>query len=237
MGTQMNARTSTLHLAALASLALGASALLLTGCSAGTVPGPAAAPAGDGMSMQMGDGSSMPMGDGTSMPAGPGSHTHGSRHTHYGSLAALAGDSVEIVTGTVVAQRVVTDLGPRAPATVSTVRVATVAKAADGLAAGGTVDVRQIGTAAQPGPAAMMQAGSTYLLYLRPSRLPGEAASQSFVTGGSAGLFGAPDPAAAHAQADTDAAEEPTQPAAFLRLDDDGGDTLPERVTADGALG
>ena len=230
MGTQMHARTSTIHLAA---VALGVSGLLLTGCSAGTAEAPATAPTADGTSMADG----MSMGDGMSMPAGPGSHTHGSRHTHYDSLAALAADSVEIVTGTVVAQREVTDLGPTAPATVSTVRVTAVPKAAGGVAVGGTVDVRQIGTAAEPGPAAMMQAGSTYLLYLRPSRLPGEAASQSFVTGGSAGLFAAPDPTRPEAQTDSDAAGGSSQPGTFLRLDDEAGDTLPERVTADGALG
>lgn len=227
MGTQMHARTSTIHLA---TLALGLSALLLTGCSAGTADAPSIAPT---------DGMSMPMGDGMSMPAGPGSHTHGSRHTLYGSLAALADDSVEVVAGTVVAQREVTDLGPTAPATVSTVRVASVAKAAGGVVAGDTVDVRQIGTAAEPGPAAMLQAGSTYLLYLRPSRLPGEAASQSFVTGGSAGIFAAPE--AVQPAADSDGAASGAGgaglPAAFVRVDHEQGDVLPDRVAAGDALG
>jgi hypothetical protein len=209
----MGTRMSTIRLAA---LALGASALLLAGCAAVPTDGPTAAPMDGDMPM------SMPM------PAGPGTHTHGSRHTLYGSLAALADDSVEIVAGTVVAQREVTDLGPTAPATVSTVRVTTVAKAADGIAAGGAVEVRQIGTAVQPGPAAMLQAGSTYLLYLRPSRLPGDAATQWFVTGGAAGIFGAPDAAADGATG---------APPTFMRLDHEQGDVLPDRVSSDHALG
>jgi hypothetical protein len=214
MGTRMT--TSTIRLT---TLALAASALLLTGCAAAPTdaPDPATTTTADGMTM--------------SMPAAPGTHTHGSRHRLYGSLAALADDSVEIVAGTVVAQREVTDLGPTAPATVSTVRVAAVAKGAGGVAVGGTVEVRQIGTAAEPGPAAMLQPGSTYLLYLRPSRLPGSAAAQSFVTGGAAGIFGAP---AAHVDGASDAAG---LPASFVRLDDEEGDVLPERVAADGALG
>ena len=221
MGTPMNTRTT-----CLAALVLGASALLLAGCAAAPTSASPAAPAGASSAAPMDPGMDMPM------AAGPGSHTHGSRHTLYGSLAALADDSVEIVSGTVVAQREVTDLGPTAPATVSTVRVATVARAADGVAVGGAVEVRQIGTATQPGPAAMLQTGSTYLLYLRPSRLPGDAASQWFVTGGGAGIFAAPD---AGADAGANGASGPST--TFVRLDHEQGDVLPDRVAADHALG
>ncbi|WP_435094059.1 hypothetical protein [Clavibacter michiganensis] len=210
-----------------AALALGAGVLLLAGCAAAPTDASPAAPADDASSAAPTD-PGMDMS--TPMQAGPGSHTHGSRHTLYGSLAALADDSVGIVAGTVVAQREVADLGPSAPATVSTVRVAKVAKAAHGVAVGGTVEVRQIGTAAQPGPATMLQAGSAYLLYLRPSRLPGDAASQWFVTGGTAGIFAAPD-----SDVGTDSASGPS--ATFARIDHEQGDVLPERVAADHALG
>ncbi|XYX65549.1 hypothetical protein ACAD35_02371 [Clavibacter nebraskensis] len=225
MGARMSTHTSTIRTASLAALAFGTGALLLAGCTAApTAPvdaGPATTDAAPG--------------DAMTMPMGQGSHTHGSRHTLYGSLAALAEDSVEIVSGTVIAQRDVTDLGPSTPFTVSTVRVTTVAKDDGGdLAAGSTVDVRQIGTAAQSGPAPMLQAGSAYLLYLRPTRLPGDAATQSYVTGGGAGIFAAADDRAPTTGADPDAeADAP----AFTRVDHEEGDDLPERVSPDQARG
>ncbi|MBF4618636.1 hypothetical protein ITJ44_11185 [Clavibacter sp. VKM Ac-2873] len=222
----MNTNTSTTApTIRVAALALGAGVLLLAGCAAAPTGASPDAPAGDAsVAAPMDPGMDMPM------EAGPGSHTHGSRHTLYASLSALADDSVEVVTGTVVAQREVADLGPSAPATVSTVRVTSVAKTARGVAAGNEIEVRQIGTAAQPGPAAMLASGSTYLLYLRPSRLPGDAATQWFVTGGSAGIFAAPDQGTG-----ADAASGPS--ATFARVDHEQGDVLPERVAADHALG
>ncbi|RII95723.1 hypothetical protein DZF96_14025 [Clavibacter michiganensis] len=224
MGTHMSTST-TAPTIRLAALALGAGVLLLAGCTAAPTDASPAAPADDAST-------TAPMDPGMDMPmeAGPGSHTHGSRHTLYGSLAALADDSIDIVTGAVVAQREVADLGPSAPATVSTVRVTSVAKTARGVTVGDEIEVRQIGTAAEPGPAAMLASGSAYLLYLRPSRLPGDAASQSFVTGGSAGIFAAPD---AGVQADGATGSSAT----FARIDHEQGDVLPERVAADHALG
>jgi len=151
------------------------------------------------------------------------STAEGSRARLYGSVAELAADSGAVVTGTVDGQRTVRDL-PAGDTTVSEVTVRATAKADRELPAGATVSVRQMGSAAAPGPAALLQPGRTYLLFLTPTGLDGERAEQFFVTGGTAGIW----------ETDGGGADERST---FTRLPSDDGDVLPERLTLGAALG
>lgn len=132
----------------------------------------------------------------------------GSRHTLYESIDALAADSSVIVVGTVTEQR------GDATTTVSSIEVSNapanpqLGAALDGehatVAVGDVVEVRQ-------DIAPFLAPGGEYMLFLTPSMLPGEAASQYFVTGAEAGIY----------QRDGDE---------FRRVVMDSGDTLPETI-------
>ena len=150
------------------------------------------------------------------------SGSDGSRVKSYSSLAALAGDSTVIVSGTVTAQRTAADIDPVTPFTISTVTVQAAPKGA-GLVAGSTVEVRQFGSTKQIGPAPLLTMGSHYLLYLTASGLSGPLASQYYVTGGDAGLYAAPPSAKGNSS--------------FNQMRSDKNDKLPAAVTLTGAIG
>jgi hypothetical protein len=85
---------------------------------------------------------------------------------------------------------------------------ANLADATDPAAVGETVEVRQDGAPA-------LEVGHEYLLFLTPTMLPAEAATQYFVTGAVAGLY---------VRRGDD----------FQRVVADSGDTLPDTITAAG---
>ena len=81
------------------------------------------------------------------------------------------------------------------------------------LGSGDSVGVRQLGTPdMSETPAPILEVGQSYLLFLRPTELPGEASELFYVVGGVAGIF--------VADAGT-----------FSRLVRDSGDQLPNQLT------
>ncbi len=94
------------------------------------------------------------------------SGSHGSRVEFYDSVEALAADSSTIVVGTVVDQRSATDIDPETPFTISTIEVVSSEK---GDEATSPLEVRQLGSNEEFGPAPLLESGETYLLFLTPS--------------------------------------------------------------------
>lgn len=95
------------------------------------------------------------------------------------------------------------------------------------LAPGDRIVVRQIGSEEQPAPTPLFTVGGTYLLYLTPSGLEGELASQFYFTGANAGIYEAAD--AGNARRGT--------PAGFVQADPEEGESLPSSVTVEESLG
>lgn len=125
-------------------------------------------------------------------------HLDGSRAALYDSVAAIAADSGVVATVKVGSQVV---LEAEIPYTVSTVEVEQTfspdglgenlpEEARGGVMTGDRIDVRQLGTAEYASlPAPLMKTGSTYLLFLTPTMLKGEAGADFFVVGGNAGIY------------------------------------------------
>jgi hypothetical protein len=136
------------------------------------------------------------------------SASSGSRHMLYDSIDALAADSSAIVVGAVGLQRTDGD------ATISSILVETaptnpqlgaaVEGGASTIEPGDVIDVRQT---TDP----RLVRGAQYALFLTPTMLPGDAATQYFVTGAVAGIY----------VRDGDE---------FRRVVPDSGDTLPETM-------
>jgi hypothetical protein len=159
-----------------------------------------------------------------------GSGAHGSRAELYDSVSGLASDSTVVLAGTVEEQNVVQDIPDGGDFTLSTVTVAETAKADTEHPAGSTLVVRQHGTEGEPGPAGLLEKGKTYLLYLTPSGLDGDLASQFYVTGGSAGIYVTEQNEAARSAGGVVEGTE------FTKQQSDEGDQLPEQLTLDEAL-
>ncbi|MCW3491764.1 hypothetical protein [Microbacterium sp. SSM24] len=110
----------------------------------------------------------------------------GSRHTLYDSIDALAADSSAIVVGEVARQRT------EGETTISSVVVgsaptnpqlgAEVDGGASAIESGDVVDVRQT-------TSPYLEVGGRYALFLTPTMLEGDAASQFYVTGAEAGIY------------------------------------------------
>ena len=137
----------------------------------------------------------------------------GSRAVLYDSIDALAADSSAIVVGTVSEQQTDGDT------TISSIEVENAptnpqlgANVEDEtetvVAVGDVVVVRQ-------DSAPMLTPGDQYMLFLTPSMLEGDAASQYFITGAEAGLY-------------VRDGEE------FRRVVGDSGDELPETISVTG---
>lgn len=153
-----------------------------------------------------------------------------SRAKLYGSVDALTADSDAVIVGTVASTTVARDLDDATDFTLATV---TVLKAVKGAAdADGTVTVRQTGSAAQHTPETLLKANDVVLLFLAKSGLPGDQASQYYVTGATAGLYEASGDSATtlRAAAQTDTAQAASA-ATFSRVNADSGDTLPATLT------
>ena len=145
-----------------------------------------------------------------SILAGCSQSSSGSRHTLYDSVESLAADSSSIVVGTVSAQSTEADV------TISSVEVtnaptnpqlgANLADRVAPVAVGETIEVRQMN-------APVLKLSEEYLLFLTPTMLPGEPATQYFVTGAVAGLY----------------VREGDE---FRRVVPDSGDDLPDTIAA-----
>ncbi len=154
------------------------------------------------------------------------SHADASRVRFYSSLQDLSSDSAAVVAGTVTAQRAAKDIDQVTVFTISTVTVQRALKGS-GIAAGSTVEVRQIGDSTQATLAPLLSKGSSYLLYLTLSGLSGNLASQYYVTGGDAGIY----------QASSAAQSRSVSPSTFSRAIADDGDKLPATVDLSHATG
>lgn len=138
-----------------------------------------------------------------------------SRANYYHSSLQLLNDSSAAVVGTVTSQRVVADITPDTPFTISTVQVAEVHKGkATGILPGSTIEVRETGTVDGMPSVKYLTTGETYLLYLTKSGLPGALAEQYYITGADVGSYvkvaGGQD---------------------FQQLNSDPGDNLPSKVS------
>lgn len=149
----------------------------------------------------------------------------GSRSVLYDSIQQLRSDASIIVTGEVGDQKVIEPEG-RITFTLSTVTVQSVIDVdkpryppvAD-VNIGDQIVVRQLGdTRDQNLPAPLFTKGSSYLLFLNSSGLPGSEASQFYVTGGTAGYYAATDETS------------PASDVLFRKVGDEG-DTLPKLLT------
>lgn len=149
---------------------------------------------------------------------------HASRVKLYDSVASMAQDSSAVLIGTVSSQEVAADIDPATHFTLSTVTVTNTPKSDGSIAEGSTVTVRQIGSAEQPASTTLMEVGNTYLLYLTPSGLSGELASQFYITGANAGLY----------QATGDVATQSTQQI-FTQVEKQEGENLPRELTSEQA--
>jgi hypothetical protein len=157
------------------------------------------------------------------------SHAEGSRVELYDSVPALAEDSSVVLSGTVREQKTATDIPGGGEFTLSTVVVGATAKTDASQPTGSTVVVRQLGSASTEGPAPLLEQGRTYLLYLTPSGLDGDLASQFYVTGGTAGVYETQQNAAARSTGVTGDTE-------FTKAPSDEGDELPAELTLADAL-
>jgi hypothetical protein len=144
-------------------------------------------------------------------------------------VASLAGDSSIVLAGTVQDQEIASDMPGGGEFTLSTVGISATAKTDANHPDGSTVVVRQHGTAGDPGPGSLLTEGRTYLLYLTPSGMDGDLASQFSVTGGTAGIY------AKHRSA----VRSPTtvvESTEFTGTSSDEGDHLPAQLTLGDAL-
>lgn len=164
----------------------------------------------------------------TTACAGPvTSSSSASRAELYGSLAELTAASSLVVAGVAGDQRTAADVTPTLDSTLTAFEVAATVEPEDGPSEGRTIVVRQTGSADQPPPAGpLLEPGRAYLLFLTASGLPGELAEQFYVTGVTAGLYTARDPASVLV------ASGDWGTAVFDEAAAGEGDVLPDAVTA-----
>ncbi|WP_182049969.1 hypothetical protein [Changpingibacter yushuensis] len=157
-----------------------------------------------------------------------------SRVTLYDSLSDMSDDSTTIVVGTVSSQEVARDITKEDDFTISSFSVTRVVKGTD-VSPGDVVKVRQIGSAKQQTGVEMLSTDQVYLLYLTPSGLTGDLASQYYVTGAEAGIYqdvsSPSSPSTSILKNASQARSETADSMSFGRVESDTGDTLPATVT------
>lgn len=141
-----------------------------------------------------------------------------SRVRFYASTAEMANDSDLVVTGVAGNRSVAADIDAETEFTLSEFTINDVL-AGDAHAPGETIIVRQLGSAGQGSPGTLIAPDGTYLLYLTASGLEGELGQQYYITGGTAGLYRAPDGELSRSASAT-----------FTQVDVDDGDTLPKTI-------
>lgn len=156
--------------------------------------------------------------------------SHASRVELYPSIKSMVKDSAVVVVGTVTDRRVSADITPDLDFTISSLTVDSVEKSNGTIDSGHSIEVRQVGSEDQLGPAPLMTVGSTYLLYLTPSGLEGELATQFYVTGGNAGLYAA-------AAGSREGQARSANAMAFEQVQREPSETLPSELTLDEATG
>lgn len=141
-------------------------------------------------------------------PDQSGTGIHGTRSKEYAGMKDLASDSTAVVIGKVQSQETLVEDMPhtlsifeiREPLQPHALAAALKRSKLDTTSLK-TVAVRQLGTpemSETPAPI-FKQDGTVYMIFIRPSELPGDAAGQFYVTGGDAGIFTAgPDGNFAH---------------------------------------
>lgn len=152
----------------------------------------------------------------------------GSRHTLYSDVSALSGDSEAIVDVVVNSQEVVQE---EIPYTLSTVTViaplrpkglASNKEASAEVTPEEQIIIRQMGSVDEEEvPAPLLEVGNRYLLFITSTKLDGDAASQFYVTGVSAGIYQTESSAEARGGDVT-----------YAHVDRDSGDNLPPTLTA-----
>ncbi|MFD8768449.1 hypothetical protein [Microbacterium oxydans] len=151
-----------------------------------------------------------------------------SRHTLYSDVSVLSGDSEAIVDVVVKSQEVVQE---EIPYTLSTVTViaplrpkglASNREAAAEVTPEEQIVIRQMGSVDEEEvPAPLLEVGHRYLLFITSTKLEGDAASQFYVTGVSAGIYRTESSAGARGGDVT-----------YTHVDRDSGDDLPPTLTA-----
>lgn len=161
----------------------------------------------------------------------------GSRHELYFSIEELSAASTGgAVVGVVRDQESVTEIIEEDltdVVTISTIEVlesvelsGSSAEPARTIQAGELIQVRQLGDARFDSlPAPLLVVDQTYLLFLTQSELPGDASSQFYVTGGTAGIYRATDSGAADAKTYEQVVSEEDSDVlpALISLEDLGG--------------
>lgn len=141
------------------------------------------------------------------------------RAKFYASEVALRADSEAIVVARVKSQTVADDITPGLDFTISDVEVSQVKKGRGlGLKPGQVIKVRETGKSGDGAGWKYLDNGESYLLYLVTSGLPGDKASQYYITGANVGSF-VQVPA-------------PGGPSRFMQLNPSGGDRIPGELSA-----
>ncbi|GAA5203339.1 MULTISPECIES: hypothetical protein [Microbacterium] len=149
----------------------------------------------------------------------PTGHMDGSRVELYDSVRGIAADASLIAVGEVTEQEVVQEDIPYTLSTFAIEREFSPAVLGRDVPAGAPkiegseVVVRQMGAAGTELPYPILEPGQRYLLFLSPSMLEGEKATQLYITGGSAGIYS-------------------IEGNAFVHGPFTEGDTLPGKLTA-----
>jgi len=150
-----------------------------------------------------------------------------SRVRSYQSISDLAEDSELIAVGTVTNRWTAADIDDT-KFTLSRFEITEVLKGDSTV--GETVTIRQYGDPGRWEPVLLLQQGKDYLVYLTASGLDGELASQFYITGGNAGLYGLVNQPRAHNELET-------PELSFTQLEPDASDNLPLFLTPYEALG
>lgn len=151
-----------------------------------------------------------------------------SRHTLYSDVSVLSGDSEAIVDVVVKSQEVVQEENPYTLSTVTVIAplrpkgLASNREAAAEVTPEEQIVIRQMGSVDEEEvPAPLLEVGHRYLLFITSTKLEGDAASQFYVTGVSAGIYRTESSAGARGGDVT-----------YTRVDRDSGDDLPPTLAA-----
>lgn len=174
-------------------------------------------------------------GTGSDSSSGTTTGMDGSRSTLYTSVEDLSADSGLIVVGVVTDQTSSSDKrsdgAPESAFTVSTFEIKEAESANNPEyqdvavpETGSTIKIRQLGSVQlDVVPAPILLVGQEYLLFLTPTGLSGDAASQFYITGGTAGYYEATSTQSARSVSPSDT---------FKKVGDEG-DELPTSLTTD----
>lgn len=149
---------------------------------------------------------------------------HASRAKLYTDITEVIGESSAVVEIEVQSQEIVED-GTHTLSTATVISafqpkgLAATLSSATPVAAADKVIVRQLGSSEQYGvPAPLLEIGNRYLLFLTPTTLEGDAGSQFYIVGGTAGLY-------------------TSESGNYVHVKTEDGDNLPATLTATELIG